>query len=73
MGREFDFLIYCVERYRFFKGMSGSDVAKTFDQYGIYGYITRYFESLHTMGDRCIVRDIDDYIRSMEGSGHAGV
>ena len=63
-----DFLIYCMERYRHFKGLSGADVAKTFEEYGIYGYITKYFESLHTMGDHCIVQDIDDYISSITGN-----
>ncbi len=62
MSKESAFLIYCMERYRHFKGLSGADVAKTFDRYDIYGYIAKYFESLHTMGDHCIVQDIDDYI-----------
>ena len=64
MSKESNFLIYCMERYRYFKGISGSDVAKIFDQYGIYGHINKYFESLHTMGDHCIVQDIDEYINS---------
>ena len=55
-----------MERYRYFKRLSGTDVANLFDQYGIYAYISRYFESLHTMGDRCIIQDIDDYILSMQ-------
>ena len=42
---------------------------KTFEKYGIYGDITKYFESLHTMGDHCIVQDIDDYISSITGNG----
>ena len=50
MSKESNFLIYCMERYRHFKGLSGTDVANIFDKYGIYGYITKYFESLHTMG-----------------------
>ncbi len=37
-------------------------MAKIFGKYDIYGYITKYFESLHTMGDKYIVQDIDDYI-----------
>ena len=45
MSKESNFLIYCMERYRHFKGLSGADVAKTFEEYGIYGYITKYFES----------------------------
>ena len=55
-----------MERYRYFKRLSGTDVANLFDQYGIYAYISRYFESLHTMGDHCIIQDIDDYILSMQ-------
>ena len=68
MSKESNFLIYCMERYRHFKGLSGTDVANIFDKYGIYGYITKYFESLHTMGDQCIVQDIDDYISSIIGN-----
>lgn len=67
MSKESDFLIYCMERYRHLKGISGADVAKLFDEYGIYEYIKKYFESLHTMGDDYIVQDIDDYISSLEG------
>lgn len=69
MSKESNFLIYCMERYRHFKGLSGADVAKPFEKYGIYGYITKYFDSLHIMGDRCIVQDIDDYISSITGNG----
>ena len=65
MSKKSDFLIYCMERYRYFKGLSGADVAMIFENYGVYGYITRYFEALHTMGDRYIVQDIDDYISSI--------
>lgn len=64
MSRESAFLIYCMERYRYYKGLSGAAVAKLFDEYSVYGYVIRYFESLHTMGDHCIVEDIDDYISS---------
>lgn len=65
MSKESDFLIYCMERYRYFKDLSGIEAAKIFEEYSVYGYITKYFESLHTMGDRCIVEEIDDYIDSV--------
>ena len=67
MSKEATFLIYCMERYRYLKGLSGAEVADIFDRYDIYGYITKYFESLHTMGDYYIVQDIDDYIRDTDG------
>ena len=44
MSKESNFLIYCMERYRYFKGLSGADVAKNFEKYDIYGYITKYYE-----------------------------
>lgn len=31
MSKESNFLIYCMERYRYFKGLSGADVAKNFE------------------------------------------
>lgn len=68
MSKESDFLIYCMERYRYFKGLSGSAVAKIFDEYDVYSYIIKYFVSLHTMGDYCIVQDIDDYISGIIGN-----
>ena len=67
MSAESNFLIYCMERYRYSKGLSGAYVSKIFDRYGIYRYIAKYFESLHTMGDDYIVKDIDDYISSLNG------
>lgn len=64
MSKETSFLIYCMERYRHFKSLSGEAVAKLFKQYDVYSYIKKYFESLHTMGDRYIIEDIDAYIGS---------
>ena len=66
MRKEDDFLIYCMERYRYYKNLSGKDVAKLFEKHGVYSYIKQYFESLHTMGDYYIVQDIDDYIRDTQ-------
>ena len=36
MSKEADFLIYCMERYRYLKKLSGADVAKIFEKYDIY-------------------------------------
>ena len=75
MGRKTAFLIYCMERYRYFKCLSGAETAKIFEKYDVYGYIMKYFESLHTMGDSCIVQDIDDYISGLarrSGEGLSG-
>lgn len=31
MKKESDFVIYCMERYRYFKGLSGAEAAKIFE------------------------------------------
>ena len=58
MSKEAGFLIYCMERYRHFKGLSGSEVADLFESCKVDEYIMKYFESLHTMGEQYIIKDI---------------
>lgn len=62
MDKKFTFLIYCMERYCYFKKLSGKEVAALFEKYNVNDYIIRYFEALHVLGDICIVQDIDEYI-----------
>ena len=64
MSREGKFLVFCMESYRAAKGLTGREVSRLFTRYGLYDYITQYFESLHTTGVKYIVADIDGYIRS---------
>lgn len=67
MDKKITFLIYCMERYRYFKKLSGKEVANLFKKYKVNDYIIRYFEALHVLGDSCIVQDIDDYIGECRG------
>jgi hypothetical protein len=54
-----------MERYIFYKNLSGKETAIKFKQYDLYSYIIRYFESLHTMGEQAIIQDIDEYIAEL--------
>ena len=62
MDKEGKFLIYCIERYRNIKGLSGAEVVKLFNEYGIMDFIRQFFDLLHINGDEYIVLEIDDYI-----------
>ena len=62
MSRESTFMIYCLERYRFAKSMSGKAVAELFAANNVFDYLSRFFESLHVIGENLIVKEIDDYI-----------
>ena len=42
MKKESDFVIYCMERYRYFKGLSGAEAAKIFEKYGRPLYCAGY-------------------------------
>ncbi len=64
MSKEGNFLVYCIERYRYAKNLSGAEISELFDKYNVYDYIVNFFESLHTMGENLIIQDIDDYISS---------
>lgn len=67
MSKEAKFLIYCMERYRYYKDLSGAEVAETFEEHDVFRYVIKYYEALHTTGDQYIVQDIDDYIENAAG------
>ncbi|MBR4252529.1 MAG: DUF3791 domain-containing protein [Kiritimatiellae bacterium] len=64
MSREGKFLVFCMECYRAEKGLTGREVSALFAEHGVYDYVVRYFDSLHTTGVAYIVADIDAFIRS---------
>ena len=64
MSKELPFIVHCVEGYKHEKGMTGKEVMKLFNEYSIFEYIQRFYESLHVTGIRYIIEDIDLYIKS---------
>ena len=62
MSKESTFIIYCLERYRFAKSMSGKTVVELFAAKKVFDYLSRFFESLHVIGETLIIQEIDDYI-----------
>ena len=63
MSRQGEFLIYCVEIYKNAKNLTGKQVAKLFNRYGVWDYVYSCFEALHTTGANYIIEDIDLYIK----------
>jgi len=62
MSREGTFAIYCLERYRHAKSLSGRDASRIFSRYGVIAYVRKFFESLHVVSEQLIIEDIDAYI-----------
>lgn len=62
MSRETEFLIYCMERYRYYKELTGQEVTNLFKESGAAEYIMKCFGALHTVGEEYLINDIDEFI-----------
>jgi hypothetical protein len=56
------FKVFCIERYKNEHKLKGSEVIQLFKEYGVFDYLTSFYDVLHTFGDRYIVADIDEFI-----------
>ena len=50
MSEKGKFLIYCVEKYKWAKNLTGREASALFTRYEIWDYIYSCFEALHTTG-----------------------
>ncbi|MDE7404339.1 MAG: DUF3791 domain-containing protein [Lachnospiraceae bacterium] len=66
MSKEGKFLIYCVERYKSAKRLTGREVSALFTQYMVWDYIYSCYEAMHTTGENYIIEDIDLYIEERQ-------
>lgn len=64
MSREGKFLVYCVEKYRVAKNLTGVQVSELFTKYHVWDYVYDCFGALHTTGDYYIINDIDQFIEA---------
>ena len=62
MTRAKEFLIFYLERYRYYKGLSGEDVEKLFQSKGVSEYIPRHFGALHVMSEEAVINEIDEFL-----------
>lgn len=68
MSKEGNFLIYCVEKYKSAKNLTGKQVSALFTKYNVWEYVYSCFEALHTTGEKYIVGDIDSFIGSRQSA-----
>ena len=56
------FKAFCLERYKHLHNMKGIEAFRLFKEYGVLDYLDEFYDVLHTLGDRYIVSDIDEFI-----------
>ena len=58
------FTSFCIEEYKAQHGMTGEEVVKLFEKYGVTDYLMTGFDVLHTLGRNMILDDIDKFIEA---------
>ena len=66
MNSKAEFITYCIEEYKYAKGMTGKEVITLFKKHNIIDYIIKCYGALHTMGGLAITEDIESLIEEME-------
>ena len=56
------FVSFCIEEYKAQHGMTGEEVVKLFEKYGVTDYLMAGFDVLHTLGRNMILDDIEGFI-----------
>lgn len=64
MSIENEFLVYGMEEYKSAHAMTGAKVAELFAQFGVFNYVRRHYDALHTVGGAYLVDDIDAYLKA---------
>ncbi len=56
------FVAFCIEEYGAYKGMASDRVLDMFNQYGVVGYLSECYETLHTQGRQWLMDEIDEFV-----------
>ena len=68
MSKTLKFKTYCIEAYKFAKGMTGKEVIGLFNKYNVLDYINEFYEPLHSVSQSYIIEDIDLYIKARQSA-----
>lgn len=66
-----DFIVFCMENYKEKERLTGKQVFKLFNEYGVLDYLSDGYEVLHTQGKEWIMNDIDEFL-SVRGYNKLG-
>ena len=60
------FKAYCLERYKYAHNLNGREVFSLFIKYGVMDYLSSFYDVLHSLGDKYIVMDIEEFIATRQ-------
>ena len=56
------FKAWCIEQYKYEHDMSGVDTFSLFKKYGVFDYLEKFYDTLHSFGMQYLVQEIDEFI-----------
>lgn len=56
------FVVFCLECYKSSKGLTGEHALHLFERSGAVAYLKNGYDVLHTLGEKALVDDLDDFI-----------
>ena len=62
MEKEMAFVIFCIENYKVYRNLSGKEILKMFNNYGVLDYLENHYDVLHTTGCQFMNKDIDEFL-----------
>jgi len=62
MRETVNFKAWCLEQYKYEHNMSGADTLDLFKKYGVFDYLEKFYDTLHTFGMQYLVQEIDEFI-----------
>ena len=62
MEKEMAFVICCIENYKVYRNLSGKEILKMFNNYGVLDYLENHYDVLHTTGYQYMNKDIDEFL-----------
>ena len=62
MEKEMAFVIFCIENYKVYRNLSGKEILKMFNNYGVLDYLENHYDVLHTTGYQYMNKDIDEFL-----------
>lgn len=61
-----DFIIFCMELYKYKEKLTGKQVYELFETYGVFDYLQEGYDVLHTQGSDWLMNDIDEFLKDRD-------
>ena len=59
-----EFIVFVIENYKVTYNMNGKEVYDLFVKYGVFDYLEKSYDMLHTKGKDYIINEVHSYIEN---------